>query len=455
MLADTKGYFSAHIFAEGNSVNQIIQNVLVSYFQLRSTGIQDTILSSTIRTRTSRPVVWEKALKESLIGVDPWKDPADTVDYLILKGYAIADTINKTLGTEKTAPLLASIRKAHAGGSFTVSDMKTALNEQGYDMDASLGDWLGSTGLAGFVVPEAKAYRVADDANGSPRYQLLFTVRNDEPVPGTFNFAYYYTAQNQKAELISGETIHLAGRHAIKYGTIVSRLPSMYFLAPVLSYNRSTFELKIENFNPDKIVDAEIIEGVRDIPWELPASSSIVVDDLDEGFRIVNDTEKTRGLRVKAKEKKVDRDLDQGLPYTSYNVLPRGLGLPTEWTRISNGMSYGKYRHTAAYIRKGEGTKKAVFSWEVPEAGSWDLEIYIPMRNIFPNREWGTWHGVVTDINGDKYPLGFDSKAGTEGWNLAGKFDLPQGTCTLELTDLTDGEMVVADAIRWTPSAGK
>jgi ABC-type transport system involved in multi-copper enzyme maturation permease subunit len=385
VLADTKGYFSAHIFAEGNSINQIISNVLVSYFQLRNAGLSDTILNSTIRTRTSRPVVWEKALDESLIDVDPWEEPADTVDYLILKGYAVADSIYKTLGREKSAALLASMRKNLTGGGFTVSDVKIALSEQGYDMDASLGDWLGSTGLPGFVVQEAKAYRIADDTNGSPRYQLLFTVRNDEPVPGTFYFAYYYTAQNQRPELIAGETIHLAGRHAIQYGTIVSRLPSMYFLAPVLSYNRSTFELQMAPVNHEHIVDAEIIEGVKDIPWEIPSSSSIVVDDLDEGFSTLHEGKKGKGLRVRAKDKE-KKDTDQGLPYISYNVLPRGLGLPSEWTRISNGMSYGKYRHTAAYIRKGEGAKKALFSAELPQSGAWDIEIYIPMRTIFTGR---------------------------------------------------------------------
>jgi ABC-type transport system involved in multi-copper enzyme maturation permease subunit len=454
VITDTKGYFSAHVFADGLGINQIIRNVLVSYFQLTNAGINDTILSSTIRTRTSRPVVWEKALKESLMDIDPWKDPANTVDYLMLKGYAVADSIYKTLGREKTAAFLASIRKAHTGGSFTVSDMKSAAKEQGYDMDESLGDWIGSTGLSGFVVSEARAYRIKDDANGSPRYQLLFTVRNDEPVPGTFYFAYYYTAENQKSELTQGETVHLAGRHAIRYGTIVSRLPSMYFLAPVLSYNRSTFEIQMAPINHEHIVDAEIIEGVKDIPWEIPSSSSIIADDLDEGFSIIDDKAESKGLRITAKEKKKNTDTDQGLPYTTYTVLPGGLRLPSEWTRISNGMTYGKYRHTAAYIRKGEGAKKAVFSVALPQASSWDLEIYIPMKNVFPNKKWGTWHGIVTDINGDKHQVEFDSKAGAEGWNLAGKYDLPQGKCTLEISDSTDGDIVVADAIRWTPSAG-
>ncbi|NLA74702.1 MAG: hypothetical protein GX846_04415, partial [Deltaproteobacteria bacterium] len=428
-------------------------NVLVNYIQLRSAGINDSILNTTIRTRSSRPAVWEKALESSLLDMDPWEDPADTVDYLVLKGYAVADSIYKSLGREKTAAFLASIRKNHTGGHFTVSDIKTALTEQGYDMDAYLGDWLGSTGLPGFVVQDAKAYRVADDENGSPRYQLLFTVRNDEPVPGSFSFSYYYTAQNQMPELTAGETIHIAGRHALQYGTIVSRPPSMCFLAPVLALNRETFELKMEPVNPEKIVEAGIIEGVRDIPWEPPATSSIVVDDLDEGFSTIDEREKGGGLRIRAKEKQ-DKDTDQGLPYSSFTMVPAGLGLPNKWTRISNGMTFGKYRHTAAYIRKGTGAKRAVFSAELPHGGAWDLEIYIPVKNIFQRKNWGTWHGVITDKNGDRHELEFDSKAGGEGWNLAGKYYLSSGACTLELSDLTDGDMVVADAIRWSPSAG-
>ena len=453
VVTDTKSYFSAHIFIDSGGLNQVINNVLRDYFQRR--GIGETILNATINARTSRPVVWEKTLETSLRDMDPWKDPADMVDVLALKGYAVADSIYQTIGREKTAALLASIRKHHTGGSFTAAEMINASKELGYDMDEQLGDWISGTGLPGFVVPEAKGYRVADDANGAPRYQLLFTVRNDEPVPGVFNFAYYYQGDNQKTQLTGSKPIHLAGRHAIQYGTIVSRPPTMCFLHPYLSLNRGTFKLNMNTIDPQKIVKEDIIEGVHEIPWEIPASSSIIVDDLDQGFSTVTESQDSKGLRLKTKQK-IDRnqDTDQGLPYISATILPGGTRAPGEWSRMTNGVAFGKYRHTAAIIKSGDGDKKALFQTSLPKDGEWDLEFYIPVKSMFPRKEWGTWHAVVVDDNGDKHEVEFDSKAGTGGWNLVNKLDLPKGKVTVELSDLTNGDLVVADAIRWTPAIG-
>ena len=451
VITDTKGYFSAHIFAAGSEMRPIIRNILISYLQLR--GIGETILNSTIRVRTTRPVIWEEALKTSLKDMDPWKDPADTLDVLALKGYAVAESVYKTLGREKTAAFLASVRNGHTGRAFSAGDMIKAGKDAGYDFNEQLGDWIGGTGLPGFVVSESKGYRVPDDENGSPRYQLLFTVRNDEPVPGVFNFAYYYTAENQKSELTQSEPVHLAGKSAVQYGTIVSRPPNMCFLQPYLSLNRGTFQLNMAAIDHDRIVQADLIEGVKEIPWEIPVSGSIIVDDLDKGFSTGTVGNGNEGFRLKTGSRD-DRETDQGLPSISLNILPGGMSLPREWSRMSNGMDWGKYRHTAAVIRNGDGDKVAIFRTDLPKDGTWDLEIYIPMKGVFPGKEWGKWHAVVTDSNGDKNQVVFDSKAGIEGWNLVGRPDLPRGETAVELSNLTDGDIVVADAIRWTPAAG-
>jgi hypothetical protein len=453
VVADTKGYFSAHIFIDPNGITEVTNNTLRDYFQRR--GIGETILNATINLRTSQPVIWEKVLETSLRDMNPWEDPEDMVDVLALKGYAVADSIYRTLGREKTATLLASIRNNYRGKAFSARDMLNASKELGYDMNEQLGDWIGGTGLAGFVVPEATGYRIADDPNGGPRYQLLFTVRNDEPVPGVFTFAHYYQTENQRSELTGSEPIHLAGKHAIQYGTIVIRPPTMCFLRPYLSFNRGVFELKMDTIDPEKIVRKEIIEGVHEIPWEVPVSSSVTVDDLDDGFSIATEGKDNEGLRLKTKNRiDRDQDTDQGLPYISGNILPPGARLPGEWSRMTSSVPFGKYRHTAAFIKSGEGDKKAGFQASLPEDGTWDLEIYIPNKTMFPRREWGTWHADIIDDNGDKHKVEFNSKAGTEGWNLAGKLDLPGGKVTVELSDLTDGDLVVADAIRLTPAAG-
>ena len=448
LVADTKGYFSAHIYSAGTKMNSIITSVLLNYFQTRSLGV--SVSDATIRTMTSRPVVWEKALEVSLKDMDPWKDPADMVDVLTLKSYAISQTIMDILGREKTATLLSTIRNNYQGQCFSYDDMKKVGIDMGYDFNELFGDFIGSAGLPGFVVSEAKGYRIPDDENGSPQYQLLFTVRNDESVPGVFRFVYLYPGESNNYELATSESIRLAGRHSIQYGTILSRLPNNYFLEPYLSLNRMIFLIKVDSFDNNKIVNEAPVKGIEEIPWSLPVDNSIVVDDLDKGFEIAEE-EQEKGLRLRARDKK-DEETDQGLPYISSNIL--ALPVPGEWSRIAETTAWGYYRHTYAVIKPGKGSKRAIFSTSLPNDGAWDLELHMPMKTGYLNRQFGTWHITVNDSDGNQHKIEFDSKAGIEGWNMAEKLDLPAGKVTVELSDRTSGQVVVADAIHWTPSKG-
>ncbi len=45
----------------------------------------------------------------------------------------------------------------------------------------------------------------------------------------------------------------------------------------------------------------------------------------------------------------------------------------------------------------------------------------------------------------------FDGRDAVAGWNHLGDFDLESPQVSLVVTDRTDGEVVVADAIRWRP----
>lgn len=61
---------------------------------------------------------------------------------------------------------------------------------------------------------------------------------------------------------------------------------------------------------------------------------------------------------------------------------------------------------------------------------------------------------TIKDSNGDEREITFDSNGATEGWNLSESFDLPEGEISVTLSNKTDGQFVIADAIRWSPSAG-
>ena len=44
----------------------------------------------------------------------------------------------------------------------------------------------------------------------------------------------------------------------------------------------------------------------------------------------------------------------------------------------------------------------------------------------------------------------FDGSAAQPGWNALGEFDLEAGPVSLIVSNRTDGQFVVADAVRWT-----
>ena len=45
--------------------------------------------------------------------------------------------------------------------------------------------------------------------------------------------------------------------------------------------------------------------------------------------------------------------------------------------------------------------------------------------------------------------IGFDGASAEVGWNRIGEYELRASEVRLEVSSQTDGEMVVADAIRW------
>ena len=85
-----------------------------------------------------------------------------------------------------------------------------------------------------------------------------------------------------------------------------------------------------------------------------------------------------------------------------------------------SNFGWGKYRHTTAVVRSGDGTQKAVFKSVIRKAGLWGLWIHIPDKQMsFPGLKFGTWTLEVKDSNEDQHIIEFNSEAALSGWNQA------------------------------------
>jgi hypothetical protein len=440
---ETRGYFSAHMF--GPEMQQAIGSAITGYF---TAGRRDLdFASAVIGAFTSRPEVWDAVLGRSLVELDTDEEPQRAFDALTLKAGALARSLHDELGADGAGALLARVRSDHLGERFELADVVAAAEALGEPGVGQLfEDWLTTTELPGFVAQNAEAFRLPDGEAGAPRYQLEVEIRNDEPVAGLVRVETVVGQEASDRETLESELIRLDGRSAVRWGRVLSRPPISVSVVPYLSLNRGPFGVPLDEVDAERISNVDALSGVEPIEWRPGDAGAVIVDDLDDGFRVTGGADRD-GLRLGARGRG-DAEMDQGLPRADFR------GVPRVWSRAESESAWGRYRHTMAVVRSGSGGQQAEMTARVPSAGAWELEIHFPDKRRFRrSREWGTW-GLEIRSSGEPHEVTFDAANADRGWNLVGAFELPAGDVTVVLGNDTDGDLVVADAIRWTPASG-
>jgi hypothetical protein len=440
LVTEHRGYFSYRIFDQNFGTD----------FQLAGQAmgnvdrVGETYTDVLIHRLTSRPEVWEAVLDASLVEMDPWEDPERTIDVLALKGGAMAQSMLDDLGREKTGQFLGALRSDNAGGSFGREDILASGELIEADLAPWMDTWLDQTDLPGFTVGDVRVYRLEDSDDGSPRYQSIVTVRNGEQVPGLIKVEYRKGEGRADADRGATDPVRVEALSAVEVGLITSEPPTALRVSPYLALNRDPFSVSLPTVDEEKTVDDEPFTGSRMVEWE-PTSEGIVVDDLDESFA-VEETGERGMLRVGGRGG--DLTLDQGLPISSRLRA-------TRWSRMAATTAYGKYRHTMAVIRAGAGDRTAVFTTELPDSGRWELEYFFarPTSRSAGRLKLGTWNLTLMDESGSQ-EITFDAGGSESGWNSLGTFEVAGGEVKLMVSNDTDGDYVVADAIRWKRARG-
>jgi ABC-type transport system involved in multi-copper enzyme maturation permease subunit len=437
LLTDSRGYFSVHWFTP-----EVMAVIDQAGRRMALAGGRDINPSeAVIDTFSRRPEVWSAVFSGSLEALDPWQDPKKTLDSLTLKGGALAKSLYDGVDRPSAGRLLAVLRERYRGTTFDLDDFVAVGRELDEDFGRLIEDWVTTTMLPGFVADRARAYRLPDDDGGAPRYQLINRLRNNESVPGMLRI-HYRVGEGAEREDSESDPIRIPGNTTIEYGLVLSTRPTAVWVEPYLSLNRAEFILPLDPVDDERIVRVEPFDGIREVEWVPSMGGAIVVDDLDDSFS-VDENDDESGFRIGGRGSAFGED--EGLPIFEFGKLP------ARWSRAVSATAWGTYRHTMAVARAGEGSRTASFSAAIPSSGDWELQIHLPNKLRFRNaREWGVWNLAVEDSSGAR-DVTFDAERADMGWNTVDSIALIDGEVTVELSDDTDGQIVVADAIRWVP----
>ena len=409
------------------------------------------------------PSTWERALETPLRDLDSLDSPRDALNILALKGWRIARTLLDVVGPARIGEFLAALRRDYVGRSFGPDDLQDLALNMGFPLEGTNGLGLNDVEMPAFLASEAAVWRIAEDERGSPRFQIKLHVRNDLPTPGWFRVRVLFDGRRPgMPQNRLSDPVRVNGDSSVEIGLVYQMPPRELWLVPYLSRNRREVRLDVADYDEELIVDIDPFAGVRPSDWLPERGIGIVVDDLDSGFSIRQGQLGRLWGSEKSETDWSGLPLDNGIPV--YGVVADGR-VPI-WTRQELPSSWGKYRHTIVRAGPGDQGVSAVFTAHLPTPGLWSLSYHVPhvtqlavvaLGSRFRSRyvrSIGTLGSfeVVVATDSTEVGLRFDGWSSEAGWNSLGTFDLEAGRVEVGVSTRSDGDLVLADAIRWIPA---
>ena len=452
ILVYTTGFFTAHLFgptdeARSGSIRDIVDIAM---------GNTASVYGET-GWEVESPSTWERALETPLRNLDSLDSPREALNVLALRGWRIARTLRDVVGPVRIGEFLAALRRDYVGRSIGPDDLQDLALDMGFPLEGTNGLGLNDVEMPGFLASEAAVWRITEDERGSPRFQIKLHVRNDLPPSGWFRVRVLFDGRRPGGPPQNrlSDPVRVNGDSSVEIGLVYQMPPREVWLVPYLSRNRREVRLDVAAYDEELIVDIDPFSGVRSSDWLPESEIGIVVDDLDLGFSI------RQGGGEKPKTDWSGLPLDNGIPV--HGVLADGR-VPI-WTRQELPSSWGKYRHTIVRASPGDQGLSAIFSAHLPTPGRWSLSYHVPhvtqlavvaLGSRFPGRyvrSIGTLGSFEVVVATDSTEVGFrfDGRSSEAGWNSLGTFDLEAGRVDVGVSTRSDGDLVLADAIRWVP----
>ena len=432
---------------------------------------------------TDRPPVWERLSETSLSGIDLNDDPDIASRILLLRTNALAHQVLEHYGIEKSGAFLAELLTRFSGSTFNKSEFFETAQAVGIDFDAIAGDWLDGQGLPGFIVADAKTERLQDTESGESVYQTSFVLRNDESTPGVVTVSYLTHAGDGDEFARTLPAFRVAGETSLQVAFQDSQPTRHIWISPEISLNRGYLQIDVAELEDFVPTDSAVLPPIAEIDWQSPDAQSIIVDDLDDGFSVLNGediSDESSMPPILAFLFNVGfslhTEVDEGLP--QFNIFSGDQG---QWFRQESRSSHGKYRRTHAILRGQSEESRATFNAILPSPGSWKLEFHLPsMIPAAISTESNIGFGVSgvgattsitirtsggggssgrveepefflveTNFDDTSEVIEVEPSFASRGWVELGTFDIESSEVEVVVSAGTS-QFSVADAVKWT-----
>lgn len=359
-------------------------------------------------------------------------------DIMRIKAEELSRLLEVKEGKENFRAFLSEMLQRSRASSLNMS-MFIVEFENRFDVDFThiLDTWETERQFPHFVISDIERTKIR---NGHDIwYQYRFIVTNTGPVAGVITLDL-----NAMRRVETGyRDIYLEPYQTKEIGFVDSYVWGGMYINTCNALNERR---KLYRFWGDNIkYNAIPFDGERILKYCGPQETGIIVDNEDDGFTVLSEEKKMLLQAVKP-----DTVSEPVLLSSSVILRP-----PRSWQPLYNRDFYGSGHHTAHWIEAGSGD--AVVSWkvELPESGEYDVFVYTQNSRTFRHPRYREDRFLVQDMDFHVYHTrGIEEVTvradRTElGWARLGTFSFDSGQAVVELTNLSDGEIVYADAVKW------
>ncbi|MFC1613929.1 hypothetical protein ACFL5K_01380 [Gemmatimonadota bacterium] len=383
-------------------------------------------------------------------------NPAEVEDVsgiLEIKCRYLFNYIEGIIGDEQLASLLKKMHEKQIFSDMNVDFFTDSLSQRfGRDLRQFYDSWMHQKTLPAFDLSNPRMYEFVE--GGKTLYQILLSVTNEGDADGLLgvNFVWGKGARLEKAfgsrpqnpaderfyMVKAGQTKEIgivmdAQIHKLWVNTCLSQnLPA----SRAMAFAQVRTPSGAEPFEGERVLEQSVLQDEPGV---------VIVDNEDPAFE-VHSVQKESFLR-----KILNRFRKEQIEQKYIGML----GVPTEWSNALFQEFYGRYKHSGHYIKAGSGENKVAWKADLPESGKYELEYHvaeIPSMNMFRmsnSSRIKDFHFTVYDDDGAN-ELTVDLEGTEPGWYTLGTFYFSKGEAKVELNDESKGELVYADALRWT-----
>jgi len=375
-------------------------------------------------------------------------------DVFRAKGTYLFTLLRSKIGTAAFQEFISEILKEYRFKTLEVDKFCEIIeNRFQFDFKPFIKDCYGTQQLPGFLISNIQGYEILD--GNRTRFQVTFAVSNPEPVKGLMIVSFRVMGggrgrgdgpgfgmgfDQQEIERI----ITIPAHQTKEVGIVLDSSPRMMMVNSLISKNvPSIITHFFEDFQKNNTLKPFDGERLLDHPIEITAADEIIVDNEDLGFKVFNPPSKSLLKKLLKISPAEESEKYSGVQF----MRP-----PSKWVATTNPLYFGKYIRSAFYTKAGNGDRKVAWNSEIQESGSYDIYCYairMPRRrgDRDEQRDEQYHYRVYHDDGEDEAILNL--RDAETGWNLLGTYYLSSGPAKVELTNESQGRIVVADAIKW------